>query len=73
MALPLRLILLVSALPLLLALGCAQDLRVPDPPAGEPCETLDDCAPSDTPVCGSLRACVDGVCEATPTLYRPCP
>lgn len=55
------------------ALGCAKDLAVPPAPAGDPCETLEDCAPNDTPVCGELRACVDGVCEATPSLYRACP
>jgi hypothetical protein len=60
-------------------LGCAEDLRVPDPPPGQPCSTLEDCAPAGEPVCGALRACVggedgaDGVCEATPSLYRQCP
>lgn len=56
-----------------LTLGCAEDLETPDPPPGDPCSTLEDCAPAGEPVCGALRACVDGVCEATPSLYRSCP
>ncbi|MCA9574029.1 MAG: hypothetical protein R3B40_02470 [Polyangiales bacterium] len=72
---PLTCALMLRTLLMLLTLlmGCAQDLVPPAAPAGTPCETLDDCAPVDTPTCGSLRACVDGVCEATPSLYRPCP
>lgn len=70
-----RLVSLLAAL----GLGCAKDLSVPDAPPGQPCTTLEDCAPSGEPVCGALRACVgaddgeSGVCEATPSLFRPCP
>jgi hypothetical protein len=55
------------------AAGCAEELALPPAPTGDPCESLDDCAPNDTPACGHLRACVDGVCEAAPSVYRPCP
>ena len=54
-------------------LGCAEELNIPEAPPGDPCTTLDDCAPAGGPVCGALRACVDGVCEATPSLFRACP
>ena len=56
-----------------LCLGCAKELTIPHAPPGDPCTSLDDCAPAGEPVCGALRACVDGVCEATPSLYRQCP
>lgn len=55
-----------------LLVGCPRDVQVPDP--GEdatPCAETADCNAGAT--CGQLKMCVDGLCEATPSLAIPCP
>ncbi|MCA9580880.1 MAG: hypothetical protein KC416_03740 [Myxococcales bacterium] len=41
----------------------------PPPGAAISCETMADC---NTSRCGALRACVDGLCEAFPSIESPC-
>ena len=51
-------------------LGCPPEPQPPPPPDGAvPCERLEDCNEAR---CGLLRACVDGHCEASPSLPVPC-
>lgn len=52
--------------------GCPRDVQEPEPGEATPCEQLADC--NGGPTCGSfpLRACVDGLCEAEPSLVIPC-
>ena len=61
------------ALAAVLWVGCPRDPQAPDP--GEEalsCETLADC--NRGLECGSfpLRACVDRLCEVSPSLILPC-
>ena len=55
----------------LLLLGCPRQPDAPEPGEGTPCEQLEDCNP--TASCGLLTLCVDGFCEDSPSLMRPCP
>ena len=66
-----RVRLLASAL-LLLASGCPRDVQTPEPGEAIRCDELADC--NGGAVCASfpLEACVDGLCEVTPTLVVPC-
>ncbi len=62
------------ALPALLGLtllGCPRQPDAPEPGDGVPCAQLEDCNPTQT--CGLLTLCVDGFCEESPSLMRPCP
>lgn len=59
--------------PALLLGGCPSDTARPDPPPSTPCVTMADCAGDAGASCGLLRACVDGYCEADPSLHVPCP
>ena len=51
--------------------GCPPEVREPDPPPGEPCETTADCNRPGGP-CGVVYACVAEVCEREPSRTRPC-
>ena len=51
--------------------GCPKQVSAPEPMGANPCRQLTDCNPGAS--CGALRLCVDGFCEAQPSLVRPCP
>lgn len=54
--------------------GCpAEAVQVDRPASAIPCTTDADCNPGRTPLCGLIRACVDGSCEGTPTATVHCP
>ncbi|MGE0787102.1 MAG: hypothetical protein AB7S26_15620 [Sandaracinaceae bacterium] len=55
----------------LVLVGCPRQPDAPPPGMGTPCEQLEDCNP--TASCGLLTQCVDGFCEETSSLVRPCP
>ena len=60
------------AIVLALALtGCPRQVTAPEPMGTTPCRQLTDCNPGAS--CGALRLCVEGFCEAEPSLVRPCP
>lgn len=52
--------------------GCPREVQDPSPGDGPPCDVLADCNGGSS--CGEepLRACVDSLCEQTPSLVRPC-
>jgi hypothetical protein len=55
--------------------GCPRNVNVPDPPSGAArCSSERDCndtADGGEP-CGLLFACVEGLCEQSPTRVVPC-
>ena len=61
---------LLAPLAALLVAGCPQGFTDPSPTQAGACESVDDC--NDGRVCGELRLCVDGACEAEPSLVRVC-
>ncbi len=63
---------LFPALLALLISGCPRDPDAPELEGAQPCETIRDCAPDAGPVCGMVTNCVDGFCEAEPSLIIEC-
>jgi len=61
---------MLIALALAALSGCPRDVQAPPPEDAFPCVAIEDCNAS---TCGELRACVDGLCEAEPSLVVPCP
>lgn len=55
-----------------LCMGCPRTRPAPDPLDAEPCTTYADC--NCGPLCGALRACAGGFCEAPDqrSLVVPC-
>lgn len=69
---PVRVIATLAALAALMLPGCPRDVQEPEPGEAQPCEALEDCNAGLR--CGGspLRACVDGLCESSPSLVVPC-
>ena len=58
---------------MLLLVGCPRgDVQPPPPTTDEVCESRAECNDG-TALCGRLRACVDGFCEAEASVLVPCP
>lgn len=54
------------------ASGCPREVQEPEPGEATPCDSLAGCNGGQS--CGGfpLRACVDGLCEESPSLVIPC-
>lgn len=63
---------LLATLAALALSGCPRHVQEPEPGEAQRCDVLEDCNAGLR--CGDtlLRACVDGLCEATPSLVVPC-
>ena len=65
-----RAVSIVFVASLLLTAGCPVGWETPKRGPGAMCDGIPDC--NDGRTCGALRACVDGLCEATASLVREC-